>query len=142
MTSQVPTHVGVPPVLWLLAHLDAPPDWLSWLRPAREGEGCDVVATLDLTTEGDEQDAGVARVGFAVRWRGEQRPEGIACWMVDREGVSQHGSRTGDPFVAWIRDIRRDLRRRHAKHGTGYTDERIHLLDPREQTHAPRRVVR
>ncbi len=95
-----------------------------------------MVATLDL---GEAE--GVARVGFAVRWRGEPRPA-IACWFVDREGLAQHGSRTGDPFVAWIRDVRRDMKRRHAKHGKEYTEDRIHVLDPREQTHAPRRIVR
>jgi hypothetical protein len=121
------------PTLHLLSLLDDPPEWVLWVRPAREDEGCDVVVTLDLDTDASPT-AGQARVGHAVAWMGERRPSGVACWSVERPGEGA----TAGGYVAWLRDIRRDLRRRHDRHGTTYTVERVHVLDERRETHRRR----
>jgi hypothetical protein len=98
----------------------------------------DVVFTLDLD-EGREPGAppvGVARVGFAVRWRGDPVVPSVATWMVDR-AHPEHVT----PVRRWLADVRRDLRRRRERHEQAYTDAKIHVLDPRGETHAPRRIL-
>lgn len=136
--------VGVtePAAIRLLSLWRDPPDWIVWARPTTEmerralDEAVDLVITIDVGEDPDARiDYGVADVAVAVRWADDPRQlDNIASYIIRRDIDDIRST----PWVAWLKDIRRDLRRRHAKHGKTYTRGRIHVLDARKVTHGSR----
>ena len=112
----------LPAAIRLLSLWRDPPDWIVWARPtteieyARLGPGVDLVLTIDVGEDEEaRRDYGVCDVGVGVRWYDERRATDVATFILmrDAEGVT--------PWMAWLRDARRDLRRRATR--DGYTRE-------------------
>lgn len=128
------------PAIHLLSLWRDPPEWVLWARPTTEAEreqlgSVSLVLTLDVgEDEASRTDYGVADLGVHVRWLDEPAPPDVASYALRRDVTEMRGT----PWMAWLKDVRRDLRRRHERHRQTYTRGKIHVLDPRRETHARR----